>query len=57
MYVVPPERVGNLVETIGGGSDDDVLDLLARHYEHTGGRMSALLRQPEVAAEFSNWHS
>jgi hypothetical protein len=57
MYVVPPERVGNLVEAIGGGGDDDVLALLAGHYQRTQGRIGDLLRRPEVAAEFSNWHS
>ena len=57
MYVVPPERVGNLVEAMGGGGDDDVLDLLAGHYQRTQGRIGDLLRPPEVAAEFSNWHS
>ena len=57
MYVVPPERVGNLVEAMGGGGDDDVLDLLAGHYQRTHGRIGDLLRPPEVAAEFSNWHS
>jgi hypothetical protein len=56
-YVVPPELVGNLVETMGGGGDDDVLDLLAGHYQRTGGRIGDLMRRPEVAAEFSNWHS
>jgi hypothetical protein len=57
MYVVPPQRVGNLVGTLGGRDGDDVLDLLAGHYARTQGRMSDLLRRPEVAAEFSNWHS
>ena len=55
MYVVPAERVGSLVETMGGGGDDDVLDLLAGHYRRTGGRIGDLLRRPEAAAEFSNW--
>jgi hypothetical protein len=57
MYVLPPERVGNLVAAMGGDTDDDVLDLLAGHYQRTQGRLSDLLRRPEVAAEFSNWHS
>jgi hypothetical protein len=30
--------------------------LLAGYYERTGGRIGDLLRRPEVAAEFSNWH-
>jgi hypothetical protein len=56
-YVVPAGRVPNLVGALGGGGDDDVLDLLAGYYERTGGRVGNLLRRPEVAAEFSNWHS
>jgi hypothetical protein len=56
-HVVPPERAGNLVEAMGGGGDDDMLDLLAGHYQRTQGRIGELLRRPEVAAEFSNWHS
>ena len=56
-YVVPAGRVPNLVEALGGGSDDDVLDLLAGHYQRTGGRIGDVLRQPAVAAEFGNWQS
>ena len=51
------DRVPDLVGALGGGADDDVLDLLERHYGHTGGRIGELLRRSEVAAEFSNWHS
>jgi hypothetical protein len=57
VYVVPPGRVPSLVGALGGGGGDDVLDLLARYYQRTGGRIGDLLRSPEVAAEFSNWHS
>jgi hypothetical protein len=53
----PARSVGNLLRAMGGGGDDDVLDLLAGYYERTQGRIGDLLRQPEVAAEFSNWHS
>jgi hypothetical protein len=55
--VVPAGRVRDLVGFLGGGGDDDVLDLLAGYYQRTGGRIGELLRSPEVAAEFSNWHS
>ena len=57
VYVVPPERVGNLVEALGGGGDHDVLDLLAAYFERNHGGIGMLLRRPEVGAEFSNWHS
>lgn len=57
VYVVPPSRVGSLLRVMGGDGDDDVLALLAGCYEHSQGRISTLLRHPEVAAEFSNWHS
>jgi len=33
-----------------------MLDVLASHYQH-GGQISELLRSPEVAAQFSTWHS
>jgi hypothetical protein len=56
-YVVPAARVPNLVGVLGGGSDDDVLDLLAGYYERAQGTIGDLLRQPEVAAEFDSWHS
>jgi hypothetical protein len=56
VYMVPPERVGNLVEALGGGGDD-VLDLLAAYFERNHGGIGMLLRSLEVAAEFSNWHS
>jgi hypothetical protein len=57
VYVVPPGRVGDLVGALGGGGDDDVLDLLAGYYERNHGGVGMLLRSREVAAEFANWHS
>jgi hypothetical protein len=57
VYIAPPGRVGNLVGALGGGGDDDVLDLLAGYYERNHGRIGMLLRSGEVAAEFGNWHS
>jgi hypothetical protein len=42
---------------LGGGGDDDVLDLLAGYYQRNHGRVGMLLRSREVAAEFANWHS
>jgi hypothetical protein len=30
---------------------------LAGYYQQHGGRISHLLRSPEVAAEFDKWHS
>ena len=55
--MVPAGRVPNLVGALGGRSGDDVLDLLARYYERSRGRIGDLLRRPEVAAEFGNWQS
>jgi len=57
VYIVPPGRVGNLVGALGGGGDDDVLDLLAGYHQRNHGRIGMLLRSREVAAEFANWHS
>jgi hypothetical protein len=34
-----------------------VLDALAGYYQQHGGRISPLLRSPEIAAEFDTWHS
>jgi hypothetical protein len=57
VYVVPSSRVGALARVVGAERGDDVLDALASYYQQNGGRVSQLLRSPEVAAEFSNWHS
>jgi hypothetical protein len=56
VYAVPPSRVANLRRAMGGAGDDDVLGLLAASYHQSQGILSTLLRHPEVAAEFSNWH-
>lgn len=57
VYVVSPDRVAGLVETLGGSQGDDVLQLLRARYEETGGTISDLLKSPEVGASFDNWHS
>jgi hypothetical protein len=57
VYVVAPDRVEVLLRHLGGGDGDDVLKVLAAWHEQTGGRISSLLRSPEIGAEFSNWHS
>lgn len=36
---------------------DDVLELLRAAYEKSGGRLSELLKSPEIGAMFDNWHS
>ena len=57
-YVIAPDRVGILFTLLGGGqAGDDVLDLLATYHDQHGGQMNDLLRGPQVAAAFSNWHS
>ena len=57
VYVIAPEKVSALVGLLGGQDGDDVLDLLAAYHQRTGGRINELLRGPDVASEFSNWHS
>ena len=56
-YVIAPDRVGTLLILLGGQSGDDVLDRLAAYHDQHGGRVDDLLRGPQVAAAFSNWHS
>lgn len=57
VYVVPSGRVNALVQALGAEPGDDVLDALASYYQRHGGRISHLLRSPEIAAEFDNWPS
>jgi hypothetical protein len=57
VYVIAPDRVGSLARLLGGQDSDDVLALLAAYYRHTGGRLSDLLKSPEIATGFSNWRS
>jgi hypothetical protein len=57
VYVVAPARIGSLLRLLGGAEDDDVLDALAAYYQQHGGLLNELLRGPEIAAEFDNWHS
>ena len=56
-YVIAPGRVGTLLILLGGHAGDDVLDRLAAYYDQHGGQVNDLLRSPQVAADFSNWHS
>jgi hypothetical protein len=55
-YIVAPAKVDALLRLLGG-AEDDVLDALATYYQQHGGQLSELLRGPEVAAHFDNWHS
>ena len=57
VYVVAPEHVNSLRRLLGGAGDDDVLGLLAAYHARTNGIISDVLRHPDVAAVFSNWHS
>jgi hypothetical protein len=57
VYVVPPDRVAVLLHALGGNPGDDVLSALAAYHQQADGRISALLKNPPVSAEFSNWHS
>ena len=56
-YVIAPDRVATLLTLLGGHAGDDVLDRLAASHEQNGGQVNDLLRGPQVAAKFSNWHS
>jgi hypothetical protein len=56
VYVVAPDRTQDLVLALGGERGDDVLSLLAARCEQ-GEDIEAVLRSPEVGADFSNWHS
>ncbi len=56
-YVIAPDRVGTLLTLLGGRAGDDVLDLPATCHDQHGGQINDLLRSPQVAATFSNWHS
>jgi hypothetical protein len=55
--VIAPDRVGTLLTPLGGQAGDDVLDLLATYHDQHRGQINDLLRGPQVAAAFSNWHS
>jgi hypothetical protein len=57
VYVVAPARVDALLRLLGGEEDDDVLAALAAYYQRHAGRLSELLRGPEIAAGFDSWHS
>jgi hypothetical protein len=56
-YVIAPDRVGALFNLPGGHAGDDVPGLLATYHDEHGGQINDLLRGPQVAAAFSNWHS
>jgi hypothetical protein len=56
-YVIAPDRVGILLILLGGHVGNDVLDRLAAYHDQHGGQFNDLLRGPQVAARFSNWHS
>jgi hypothetical protein len=56
-YVIAPGRVGALFTLLGGPAGDDVPGLLATYHDQHGGQINDLLRGPQVAATFDNWHS
>jgi hypothetical protein len=57
VYVVSAGRVTALAQALGAEPGDDVLDALASYYQQHDGRLSELLRSPEIAAGFDNWPS
>lgn len=56
VYVIAADRVPALLTVLSGHDGDDVLALLAA-YHHAGGQLDDLMTHPDVAAQFSNWHS
>jgi len=57
IYTVPPDRVDDLATLAGRRPGQDALYALAAYYQRTDGQLSELFDHPQVAAEFSNWHS
>ena len=57
VYIVAPDRVLALIRLLGGHDGDDVLALLAAYHQREGEQISDLMRHPDVAVGFSNWHS
>ena len=57
IYTIAPDRVDTLAMLAGGGPGQDPLQALASYYRRTNGQISDLLENPQVDAEFSNWHS
>ena len=57
VYVIAPARVDTLLRLLGGAEGADVLDALATYHQQHGGQLSELMRSPEIAAYFDNWHS
>jgi hypothetical protein len=53
----PPGRVPALIRLLGGHDRDDLLTLLAAYHQRDGGQISDVMKHPDVAADFSNWHS
>jgi hypothetical protein len=57
VYVIAADRIPALPTVLGGQDGDDVLALLAAYHQRAGGQLDDLMTHPDVAAEFSNWHS
>jgi len=57
IYTIIPDKVADLMHLLGAHGNDDVLAALASYYEQTGGQLSILLKRPDIAADFTTWHS
>jgi hypothetical protein len=57
VYVIAPDRIPALLTVLGGHDGDDVLAFVAAYYQRADRQLEDLLTCPDVAAEFSNWHS
>jgi hypothetical protein len=52
----PPGRVPALIRLLGGHDGDHLLTLLAAYHQRGGGQISDVMKHPDLAADFSNWH-
>jgi hypothetical protein len=57
VYVIAPDRIPALLRVLGGRDGDDVLAFVAAYHQRADGQLDDFMTHPEVAAEFSNWHS
>jgi hypothetical protein len=57
VHVVAADRVPALAKLLGGHEGDDVLALMYSYYQRLGGQIGDIMKHPDVAAHFANWHS
>lgn len=57
VHVVAADRVPVLTKLLGGHEGDDVLALFCFYYQRVGGHICDIMKHPDVAEHFANWHS